>query len=198
MRMPASAAAASIAATWPASSAQTATLAIARQGAKPRQFGRADDLIADQDVGDAAPGEHFGLGHLLHAVADRAARHLQPGDDRRLVRLGVRPQFHARRRQQRRHRVEVVFERIEVDDQSRRVDFVFSHAGNGGGRLQHRRAPSGPGAVSAVWVVAATWGPGRGSATWTRRQTESRAGRDDRGDVPIRIRKPRQRYAQRQ
>lgn len=47
-----------------------------RQSAKPSQLGRADDFVADQDVGNAAPGEHFGFGYLLHAVAHGAAGHL--------------------------------------------------------------------------------------------------------------------------
>ena len=34
----------------------------------------ADHLVADQDVGDAAPGQRLGLRHLLHALPDRAAR----------------------------------------------------------------------------------------------------------------------------
>ena len=112
-----------------------------RESAQPRQFRCADDLIADQDVGDATPGEHLGLGHFLHALTHRAARHLQFGDDRGLMRLRVRPKFHPRGRQQRGHAIEVVFERIQIDQQRRRVDLVLTHAGYGGGRLQHRLLP---------------------------------------------------------
>ena len=109
----------------------------ARQRAKARQLRRADDLVADQDVGDAAPGERLGLRHLLYAVADRATRHLQPGDDRRFVRLRVRPQLHPGRRQQLRHVVEVGLERVQIDQQRGRVDLVLAHAGSGWRRLQH-------------------------------------------------------------
>ena len=154
-RTPASAAAASIAATCAASSAHTATLAMRAQRGEPRQLRGTHHLVAHQDVRDAAPGEDLGFRHLLHALADRAARHLQFGDHRRLVRLGVRPQLRPGRRQQLRHVVEVGLERVEIDQQRGRIDLVLAHAGTGGRRLQHgvllplachgRRVP--PGAI---------------------------------------------------
>ena len=52
------------------------------QRAQARKLGGANDFVADQDVGNAAPGQHLGFGYLLHAVAHRAARHLHLGDDR--------------------------------------------------------------------------------------------------------------------
>ena len=110
----------------------------ARKGAKSGQFGGADDLVADQDVGDAAPGEHFGLGDFLDAVADGAAGHLELGNDRRFVCLGVRPQLDPGRGQQRGHGVQVRLECVEVYDEGGGVDFFLAHAGNGWGSLQHR------------------------------------------------------------
>ena len=52
-------------------------------------------------------GEHFGLADLGAADADRAALDLPAGDDRRLVRLGVRPQRDARGVGERLHAVDV-------------------------------------------------------------------------------------------
>ena len=136
-RTPASAAAASIAATWAASSAHTATLADARQRGETCELRGTHHLVAHQDVGNAAPGERLGLRHLLHALPDRATRHLQPGDYRRLVRLGMRPQLRPGRRKQFRHVVEVRLECIEIDQQRGRIDFVLAHAGSGWRWLQH-------------------------------------------------------------
>ena len=105
----------------------------ARQRREPRQLRRAHHLVAHQNVGDAAPGQRLGLGHLLHALADRAARHLQLRDHRRFVGLGMRPQLRPGRRQQFRHVVEVGLERVEIDQQRGRIDLVLAHAGTAGG-----------------------------------------------------------------
>ena len=58
-------------------------------------------------------------------------------DHRRFVGLGMRAQLRAGRRQQLRHVVEIVLERVEIDQQRGRVDFVLAHAGTGGRWLQH-------------------------------------------------------------
>ena len=108
-----------------------------RQRREPGQLGVAHHLVADQDVGDAAPGQHLRLPHLLHALADRAGGNLAVRDDRRFVRLGVRPQLRAGRGEQRAHMREVVLEGVEVEQQRRRVDLVFAHAGLGGRGLEH-------------------------------------------------------------
>ena len=113
----------------------------AGQSAQAGQLGCTDDFVRHEYVRDAAPGQDLGLGHLLHALPDRAARHLQFGDDRRFVGLGMRPQFHPSRCQQRGHMVKVIFERVEIDDQRGGVDLVFAHARLGGGGLQHRVPP---------------------------------------------------------
>ncbi len=112
-------------------------LADARQRREPRELRGTHHLVAHQDVGNAAPGQRLGLRHLLHALADRAARHLQPGDHRRLVGLGMRPQLRPGRRKQFRHVVEIGLERIEVDQQCGRIDLVLAHAGSGWRWLQH-------------------------------------------------------------
>ena len=106
-RTPASAAAVSIAATCAASSAHTATLAMRASAASRASFDAPDHLVAHQDVRNAAPGQRLRLGHLLHALADRTARHLQLRDHRRFVRLGVRAQLRPGGRQQFGHVVEI-------------------------------------------------------------------------------------------
>ena len=44
------------------------------QRREARQLPRRDDLVTHQNVSDAAPGEDFGFGDLLDALADGAAR----------------------------------------------------------------------------------------------------------------------------
>ena len=96
-----------------------------------------DDLVGDQDVGDATAHHHFGFGHLLATDADRAERHLLQRDQGRLVRLAVRAQTHRIGAGFLGHALQVALERIEIEDKSRRVDFGEGHAGSGGGRHGH-------------------------------------------------------------
>jgi hypothetical protein len=109
----------------------------ARQCREARELAGTHHLVADQDVGDAAPGEDFRLTDFLHALAYGAARHLQPRDHRRFVGLGMGAQLRPGRRQQGGHAVEVVFEGIEVDHQRRRVDLVLTLTRLGWRRLKH-------------------------------------------------------------
>src|SRR3984957_20852018 len=52
-----------------------------RERRKAREFARADDFVADEYVANAAPGKDFRFRHLLHTLADGAARHLHMRDD---------------------------------------------------------------------------------------------------------------------
>ena len=63
---------------------------IARQGGKARYLGGTDDLVADQDIGDATGNHGLGLGHLLAANPDSAPRQLLARDHRTFVGLGMR------------------------------------------------------------------------------------------------------------
>ena len=103
----------------------------------------------------------LGLRHLLHALADGAARHLQPGDHRRLMGLGMGAQLRPGGRQQLRHVVQIGLEGIEVDQQGGGIDLVLAHAGAGWRWLQHgvsnspwpahgRRVPAG---AIQVWAA---------------------------------------------
>ena len=97
----------------------------------------ADHLVADQDVRHPAPGQRLGFGDLLHALAHGAAADLLQRHDGGFMRLGMGAQLHAGALDGLRHRVQVVFEGIEVDQQGGGIDLVLAHAGAGGGRLQH-------------------------------------------------------------
>ena len=53
------------------------------------QFGGADDLIGDQDVGDARIDEQAGFADFLATYSDGAQRHLAQCDLRAFVAFGV-------------------------------------------------------------------------------------------------------------
>ena len=113
-----------------------------RQGCKTRELASTHHLVAHQNIVNPAPGQHLRLGHLLHALPNSPTRHLQPGDHRRFMRLGMCPQFQPGLSHQPGHHIQIGFERIQIDHQSRRVDLILSHAGLGGGGLQHHESPS--------------------------------------------------------
>ena len=112
-----------------------------RERREAGELARAHDLVADQDVGHAAPGQDLGLGDLLHALSHGAARHLQVRHDGGFMGLGMGSKLHAGRGRHGGHRVEVERESIEVDDEGRRVDRLDRHPGFGGRVLQHRIRP---------------------------------------------------------
>ena len=87
------------------------------QGGEAGELGVADDLVADEDVGNAAPGQDLGLADLLDALADGAGGDLAMGDDGGFMRLGVGAEASAGGRQQRLHAGEVVLEGVEVEEQ---------------------------------------------------------------------------------
>ena len=87
---------------------------------EPRGLRCADDFVGDQHVADSGVDECRGFVGLLAADADGAAGELCLRDRRALVRFGVRPQPHAFRRV--RHALEVALERLQVDEERRRLD----------------------------------------------------------------------------
>ena len=110
---------------------------ILRERGKAAQLALTDNLIADQDVLHAAAHQRFRLADLLHALADRAVRDLPQRDRGRFVRLGMRTHAHAGRAGKLRHFRDVAVERVEVDDQRRRID-VCDRSTDLGGRRVHR------------------------------------------------------------
>ena len=83
--------------------------------------------IGQADVVDAGVGEHFGLAELRAADADGAALDLPARDDRRLVRLGVRPEPRAGGGGERLRAVEVVQETRAIDEDLRRRKLIEAH-----------------------------------------------------------------------
>jgi hypothetical protein len=114
---------------------------------KTGKLAGAGDLVADENVADAAPGQDLRFGHLLHALADGAARHLEAGDDWRLVGLRVRSKLDASLARERRHVVEIALKGVEVDEKGGRVDLVDRGARFGGRRLKHDCAQAAMGRV---------------------------------------------------
>ncbi len=112
-----------------------------RQRHQPAQFLAADDFVGDQHVAHAAIDHRLGLADLLHADADRAKFDLLQRDHRAFVRLGVRPQPHPPPGDPVGEPLQVALERIEIDDQRRRIDLVERHADLGrraGGHVRLR------------------------------------------------------------
>ena len=56
------------------------------------ELGRADDLVGDQHIADAAGHQNFCFAHLLAALPDRAMGDLAQRDLRALMRLGMGPE----------------------------------------------------------------------------------------------------------
>ena len=87
------------------------------------------ERIGNPDVVDAGLGEDFRLAELRAADADRAARDLQPGERRALVRLGVRPQPQAARRRDLLHALDVAFDARLLDEHARGPEIAQPHDG---------------------------------------------------------------------
>ncbi len=115
---------------------------LSRQRRQTRQLARAHHLIAHQHIGHACVDQSFGLGNLLTANANRAGGHLTQGNDGGLVRLRMRTQPHTRAAEARRQARHVALERIEINQQGRRLDIREAHTRPGGGQLAHRNPPS--------------------------------------------------------
>ncbi len=90
-----------------------------------------------------ARGHDLGLGDLGHRHADRA-RPLQDVSDRRAFeRLGVRPPLDAALPEVPRHRVDVVLERLQIEQECRRIELGDRQADraelHGGCELRQKR-----------------------------------------------------------
>src|SRR5207237_9107562 len=97
---------------------------------------RADDLVADEHIVDAAVDERFGLRHLLAARAHGAQRELALGDLRALVRLRMRPHAHLLTLHRVGQRAQVALEGVELDEERRRID-VLDALPDAGRRAHH-------------------------------------------------------------
>ena len=106
-----------------------------REPSESQELRRRDYLVGDEHVADTRLDERGGLVDLLAADAHRAARDLQLRDLGRLVRLPVRPQAQAPRRDVSREHVHVALERVEVDAERGGLDGLDRVAGPGGRAL---------------------------------------------------------------
>ena len=169
---PAARAAAPMWRTVAASSASTPIFAFLASRGEACELLLADDLVGDEHVANAGGDERLGLADLLAADADRAALDLRVRDVRALVRLRVRAQRDAAAAHGVGHQVEVALERVEVDDERRRVDVLDGVAGTGG-KVLHRadrnprafRAPSANERAACRSIYFATRRFGRGELT---------------------------------
>jgi hypothetical protein len=145
-----------------------ANAGLTRQVRQAPDLARADDLIGDEHISDAAGDKRFRLGHFLAADADRTQGNLPPGNERRLVRLGMRAQAHAEPFHERGHLFEIARQSIEIDDQGGSVD--LRHGCTNFGREQgwHSSDPdsrfSNKGGVAHLtgltpWCVTCRWRP---------------------------------------
>ena len=127
-----------------------------------------DDFIGDEDVGYACRNKDFGFADLLATHPDGAGGDLPLGDFRALVALCVRPQARTAITDRRRHRRDVAFECVKVDDQRRRTDVVERSAGPWNSRRQnagrrnhaafHQARPVAGSAGSAICGESTTHG----------------------------------------
>jgi hypothetical protein len=97
--------------------------------------------MGDQQVTDAAVGEHLGLLERRHRQAGGAVLELAAGDGRALVRLGVGTEPDAGARRQRRHSAQVSLQGVVVADGHRRLQVASCREGSLG---VHRAAATGP------------------------------------------------------
>src|SRR5262249_4111367 len=115
-------------------------LGLAREPRQPGDLLHPHDLVRHQHVGDAARDQRLGLAHLLRAHADRARRDLPLRDLGALVALRVRAQSRRALLHHLRHACDVALERVQVDDERRRVDLFEGDSEARGGDARHGAA----------------------------------------------------------
>ena len=101
-----------------------ARIEILRELGHAAQLRGGDDLVADVEVVHAQRGEDFGLGELLHAVADGTGLLQQQRDVGALVQLGVGTPAHAVLAREVGHALDVAVHGVEVDDERRGLDLI--------------------------------------------------------------------------
>ena len=105
--------------------------AVARQPREPVDLGWIAHLVRQEYILDTGACEDFGLRDLLTADADRPAELLlQAQHVDRFVHLPMRAVAHVVGPGIVAHLADVALERIEIEDQARRLDFILGHAGN--------------------------------------------------------------------
>ncbi len=110
---------------------------LACQPCQTLQLAWSDNLVADQHVADAAMHQHLCFRHLLTALAHCAETDLGQRHVHRLVGLRVGAQANARRIGQVLHLPQIAFERVEIDQQGRRINVGECIPDSGGWWLGH-------------------------------------------------------------
>src|SRR5262249_17783932 len=105
--------------------------AVTRQARQPVDLGSIPHLIRDEYVLDTGARKDFGLRDLLAADPNRPTELLlQAQHVDGFVHFSVRAVAHVVRPGIVAHLVDVALERIEIEDQARRLDLFLGHAGN--------------------------------------------------------------------
>ena len=107
--------------------------AVARQPRQPVDLGWIAHLVRHEYIPDTGAREDFGLRNLLTADANRPAELLlQAQHVDRFVHLPVRAVAHVVGPGIVAHLADVALERIEIEDQTRRLNLILGHAGKSG------------------------------------------------------------------
>ena len=93
-----------------------------RQRRKPLDRVRRGDRRGNEDAGDAAIGKRLRLADLRAADPGGARRKLALRDIDALVGLGMGPEAHAARGGQPGHRGDIAVERLDIEDEHRRIE----------------------------------------------------------------------------
>ncbi len=144
--VPASTAAWPSGATWSTVIDGHLDVGLTLERGQPRGLAGPDDQVGDQDVVDPAGGHDLGLGDLGHRHPDRARPAQQVRDRRALERLGMGTPRHPTCPEVARHQVDVLLERLQVDQEGRRIQLAHRQADRAElhGVLGSRRASENP------------------------------------------------------
>ncbi len=125
---------------------------------------RADDLVGHEDRPKAGIGEDLGFAELGHRDADGAGVELHPRDLRALGRLEMRPERDPGPFELSHHRGDVVFDRVEVEEEAGGVEVVGVHVADCAA-LRDCRLSDSPGSRSTLprtspvsTLVRGAWG----------------------------------------
>jgi len=106
---------------------------VARQPRQPIDLGWIAHLVRDEYILDTSAREDFGLRDLLAADPNRPAELLlQTQHVDRFVHLSVRAMAHVVGPGVVAHLADVALERVEIEDQARRLYLILGHAGKSG------------------------------------------------------------------
>ena len=103
-------------------------LGLGNQVQQATDFGLTDDLVGDQDIGDARAGHDFCFTNLGARDSERARVEQHLGDGRHLEALGVWSPANPRFAERARHALDIALHHRQVDQQRGGVDLPFREA----------------------------------------------------------------------